>query len=198
MNFHLTESSTSLQNLPTENRGRGTKITTRRRSTIARTTISAVHVSDRVGFLTFGLRRRRRRWAALEPSAHVGAPGTLWATMNDRSTLGRGHRPRTRPRIQLRTPRHTRLPQAIAPLRRQRVAFIVASIPVDDLIDLDGGPGHRDHEGVPHIGRRLRGLEMVEQRDLGSLTDPPDDQVAGLLHASRVLPPRGSTGRHVQ
>src|SRR5436309_14428929 len=114
------------------------------------------------------------------------------------STLGRGHRPRTRTRIQLRTPRHARLPQAIAPLRRQRVAFIVASIPVDDLIDLDGRSGPRDHEGIPHTGRRLRGLEMVEQRDLGSLTDPPDEQVAGLIHTYRDLPPRGPTIMHIQ
>src|SRR5439155_11955914 len=117
--------------------------------------------------------------------------------MNDRSTLGRGHRPRTRPRIQLRTPRHARLAQAIAPLCRQRVAFIVAPIPVDDFVNLDGGPGHRDHQGVPDTGRRFRGLEMVEQSDLWSLTEPTDGQVAGILFASSVLSSRWTSGLYI-
>src|SRR5438128_692269 len=189
---------------------RGTKITTRRRSTIARTTISAVEVSDRVRFSPSrrdasedGTRRLSLPHLGTagrsRPAKEGTSPGRTvydpWREGNQ-SALRGGQLPQTRRRC-LGSPWDSQLPQSVAPFRRQRGALLVAPVPVDDLVDSDPAPGDRDHERIPHTRRRFRRLLVVEEGAVGSLAHPPDDEVAG-LHTAPTFSPLGLARRHSQ
>src|SRR5438309_2033092 len=113
------------------------------------------------------------------------------------STLRDAQRPYSRQWIPLGSPGDARLPQTVAPFRRERRTFFVAPVPVDDLVDSDPVPGDRDHERIPHTRRRFCRLLVVEERGVGSLGHPPDDEIVR-RHATPTLPPRRAVGRHVQ
>src|SRR2546428_7402364 len=112
------------------------------------------------------------------------------------STLRDAQRPYSRQWISLGSPGDARLPQTVAPFRRERRTFFVAPVPVDDLVDSDPVPGDRDHERIPHTRRRFCRLLVVEERGVGSLGHPPDDEIVR-RHATPTLPPRRAVGRHV-
>src|SRR5205807_4130742 len=113
------------------------------------------------------------------------------------STLRDAQRPYSRQWISLGSPGDARLPQTVAPFRRERRTFFVAPVPVDDLVDSDPAPGDRDHERIPHTRRRFRRLLVVEEGAVGSLAHPPDDEVAG-LHTAPTFSPLGLARRHSQ
>src|SRR2546426_6803187 len=189
--------------------GRGTKITTRRRAIIASTTISTVQVSDRVGFSpstrdgaggetrSLSLPPLRQREIRNQSCSLAGFKLNRVSTTNNRSTLRDAQRPHTRQWISLGSPGDARLPQTVAPFRRERRTFFVAPVPVDDLVDPDPSPGDRDHERIPHTRRRFCRLQVVEERGVGSLGHPPYDEIVR-RHVAPTLPPRRAVGRHVQ
>src|SRR3989442_389898 len=189
--------------------GRGTKITTRRRAMMASTTISAVQVSDRVGFSpstrdgaggetrSLSLPPLRQRGIRNRSCSLAGFKLNRVSTTNNRSTLRDAQRPHTRQWISLGSPGDARLPQTVAPFRRERRTFFVAPVPVDDLVDPDPSPGDRDHERIPHTRRRFCRLQVVEERGVGGLGHPPYDEIVR-RHVAPTLPPRRAVGRHVQ